>query len=82
MIIIEVDNTKDGIEKALKKYKRKFDKVKTVKKLRERQSFKKKSVKRREEIKKAARIKNEIFIMIIFCLDEGSNSAKPVCPTN
>ena len=53
MIIIEVDNTKDGIEKALKKYKRKFDKVKTVKKLRERQSFKKKSVKRREEIKKA-----------------------------
>ncbi len=53
MIIIEVDNTKDGIEKALKKYKRKYDKTKVIKQLRSRKDFTKPSVKRRMEIKKA-----------------------------
>lgn len=53
MIIIEVDNTKDGIDKALKKYKRKYDKTKVIKQLRSRKDFTKPSVKRRMEIKKA-----------------------------
>ena len=53
MIIIEVDNSKDGIEKALKKYKRKYDKTKVIKQLRSRKDFTKPSVKRRMEIKKA-----------------------------
>ena len=53
MIIVEIDGNKDSLEKALKKYKRKHDKLKINKKLRERQTFTKKSVKRREEIKKA-----------------------------
>lgn len=53
MIIIEVDNSKDGIEKALKKYKRKYDKTKVIKQLRSRKDFTKPSVKRRTEIKKA-----------------------------
>lgn len=53
MIIVEIDGNKESLEKALKKYKRKHDKLKINKKLRERQTFTKKSVKRREEIKKA-----------------------------
>ena len=53
MIIIEVDNTKDGIEKALKKYKRKYDKTKVMRQLRNRREFTKPSVLRRTEIKKA-----------------------------
>ena len=52
MIIIKVDD-KISLEKALKKYKRKFDSLKIVKQLRDRKEFKKKSVKRREQIKKA-----------------------------
>jgi small subunit ribosomal protein S21 len=52
MIIVPV---KEGetIDKALKKYKRKFEKTGTVKELRERQKFTKPSVKRRTEILKA-----------------------------
>ena len=53
MIIIEVEGGKDGIEKALKKYKRKFDKIKMMKQLRNRKEFVKPSVKRRQEILKA-----------------------------
>lgn len=53
MIIIEIESNKDSLERALKKYKRKHDKLKITRKLRERQVFTKKSVKRREEIKKA-----------------------------
>jgi small subunit ribosomal protein S21 len=52
MIIVEV-NEKLPIERALKVLKKKFDKQKTGKKLREKLQFIKKSVKRREEIKKA-----------------------------
>jgi small subunit ribosomal protein S21 len=53
MIIVEVEGGKDGIEKALKKYKRKFERVKMMKQLRNRKEFEKPSVKRRNQIKKA-----------------------------
>lgn len=55
MIIIPI---KEGehIERALKKFKRKFDKTGTVRELRARQTFVKKSVKRRDELKHAAYI--------------------------
>ncbi len=52
MIIIEV-NGKDSIERALKKFKRKFDNTKVLRELRDRQSYTKKSVERRDEVKKA-----------------------------
>ena len=52
MIIIEVDS-KGGIERALKKYKRKFNNLKIGKEIRERKEFKKPSEKRREETSKA-----------------------------
>ncbi|MDR3272264.1 MAG: 30S ribosomal protein S21 [Flavobacteriaceae bacterium] len=53
MLIIPV---KDGesIDKALKKYKRKYDKTGVVKKLRSRQQFIKPSVIKRQQIIKAA----------------------------
>ena len=52
MLIIKV---KDGekIDRALKRYKNKYNKTKVMKELRDRQEFKKKSVKRRQQIKKA-----------------------------
>ena len=52
MIIVPV---KDGesIEKALKKFKRKFEKTGAIRELRARKAFVKPSVKRRDEIKKA-----------------------------
>jgi len=52
MLIIPI---KDGenIDKALKRYKRKFDKTGTVRQLRARQQFTKPSVARRAEIQKA-----------------------------
>lgn len=53
MIIVEVENTKDGVEKALKKYKRKHEKIKITKQLRDRMAFIKKSVRRRSEILKS-----------------------------
>lgn len=53
MIIVEVDNSKDGLEKSLKKFKRKFDKIGIVKQLRSRKEFTKPSIKRRNEILKA-----------------------------
>ena len=52
MIIIEVKD-KNSLERALKKYKRKFENLKISKQLRERKHFKKKSIVRRDEIKKA-----------------------------
>ncbi len=58
MIVIKIDD-KNSLEKALKKYKRKFDNLKIVKQLRERKEFKKISVKRREQIKKAKYIENK-----------------------
>ncbi|MFM7104553.1 MAG: 30S ribosomal protein S21, partial [Flavobacteriales bacterium] len=44
----------ESIDKALKKFKKKFEKTGVVKALRNRQAYTKKSVARREEIKHAA----------------------------
>ncbi len=52
MLIVEI---KDGepIDKALKRYKRKFEKSGTLKELRRRKAFSKPSVQRRTEVLKA-----------------------------
>uniref|UniRef100_UPI00404ACB3D 30S ribosomal protein S21 n=1 Tax=Flavobacterium sp. TaxID=239 RepID=UPI00404ACB3D len=57
MLIIPI---KDGenIDRALKRYKRKFDKTGTVRQLRARQAFTKPSVSRRAQIQKAQYIQN------------------------
>lgn len=57
MLIIPI---KDGenIDRALKRYKRKFDKTGTVRQLRSRQAFIKPSIVRRAQIQKAAYIQN------------------------
>lgn len=52
MIIVQVKEG-ESIDKALKKFKKKFEKTGIVKELRERQKFTKPSVKRREQIIKA-----------------------------
>lgn len=53
MLILEAKDC-ENIDKALKKYKKKFEKSKTLNQLRERQVFTKKSVVRRKQIQKAA----------------------------
>jgi small subunit ribosomal protein S21 len=55
MLIIPI---KDGenIDRALKRYKRKFDKTGTVRQLRARQAFVKPSVSRRMQVQKASYI--------------------------
>lgn len=58
MLIVEV-NAKQPIERALKVLKKKWDKNKTMKELRDRKEFKKKSVKRRDEVKRAAYIQKK-----------------------
>ena len=58
MLIVEV-NSKQPIEKALKVLKRKWDKTKVIKELRERKEFTKKSVKRRAEVTRAAYIQKK-----------------------
>ena len=57
MLIIPI---KDGenIDRALKRYKRKFDKTGTVRQLRARQAFVKPSVKKRQTVQKAQYIQN------------------------
>ena len=52
MLIVNVKEI-GSIDRALKVLKKKFDKTKTIAELRERREFKKPSVKRRDEIKKA-----------------------------
>ncbi|MDR3133485.1 MAG: 30S ribosomal protein S21 [Prevotellaceae bacterium] len=52
MIIVQIKEG-ENIERALKKFKRKFEKTGTVRELRTRKTFEKKSVKRRDEIKRA-----------------------------
>ena len=52
MLIVQVKEG-DSVEKALKKFKKKFEKTGVVKQLRERQKFTKPSVRRREQIIKA-----------------------------
>ncbi len=55
MIIVPLKEG-ENIERALKKFKRKFEKTGIVKELRNRQEFTKPSVKRREQIKRAVYI--------------------------
>ena len=52
MLIINIKET-DTVDKALKKYKKKFEKTGIMRELRERQAFIKPSVRRRKEIIKA-----------------------------
>jgi small subunit ribosomal protein S21 len=52
MLVINLKEN-DTIDKALKKYKKKFEKTGVVKELRERQQFTKPSVKRRKQLIKA-----------------------------
>jgi small subunit ribosomal protein S21 len=62
MIIVKVKNA-SSIEQALKQYKFKVYKTKQTEKLRERQEFTKKSVKKRSQVNKAIylqRKRNEI----------------------
>jgi len=57
MIIVPVKEG-ENIERALKKFKRKFEKTGIIKELRSRQEFTKPSVRRREQVKKAIYIQN------------------------
>jgi len=52
MLIIPVKEG-ESIDRALKKFKKKFEKTGVIKQLRTRQAYTKKSVRRRDEIKKA-----------------------------
>jgi len=52
MIIVPIKEG-ENIEKALKKFKRKFEKTGVVRELRDRRTFEKPSVKRRDQLKKA-----------------------------
>jgi len=52
MIIVPIKEG-DNVERALKKFKRKFEKTGVIRELRERQAFKKPSVKKREVKQKA-----------------------------
>ena len=52
MLIIPVKEG-ENIERALKRFKRKFDKTGTMRQLRSRQQFVKKSVRMREQLQKA-----------------------------
>jgi small subunit ribosomal protein S21 len=52
MIIVPVKEG-ENIERALKKFKRKFEKTGIIKELRDRQEFTKPSVRRREKVKRA-----------------------------
>lgn len=57
MLIIPIKEG-ENIDRALKRFKRKFDKTGTMRQLRTRQQFTKKSVERRKEIQKAQYIQN------------------------
>ncbi|HRI00774.1 MAG TPA: 30S ribosomal protein S21 [Saprospiraceae bacterium] len=52
MLIIDVKDS-ESIDRALKKYKKKFEQAKTLKELRRRKHFTKPSVERRAEVLKA-----------------------------
>lgn len=52
MIIVPIKEG-ENIERALKKFKRKFEKTGVVRELRARQAYVKPSIRRREEVKKA-----------------------------
>ena len=63
MIIVPVKEG-ENIEKALKKFKRKFEKTGAIRELRARKAFVKPSVKRRDEVKKA------IYVQHLQLMDE------------
>ncbi len=52
MIIVPIKEG-ENIERALKKFKRKFEKTGTIKEIRARQAFEKPSIKKREELRHA-----------------------------
>lgn len=52
MLVVQVKEG-ESLEKALKKFKKKFEKTGTVKELRERQKFTKPSIRRRETVIRA-----------------------------
>jgi len=51
MLVVKVE---DSIEKSLKQWKRKFESARILRELRERTEYKKRSVKRRDAVSKAA----------------------------
>ncbi|MCV6631440.1 MAG: 30S ribosomal protein S21 [Flavobacteriaceae bacterium] len=57
MLIIPIKEG-ENIDRALKRYKRKFDRTGTMRQLRSRKEFTKKSVVRRQEVKKAQYIQH------------------------
>lgn len=57
MLIIPVKEG-ENIDRALKRFKRKFDRTGTMRQLRKRQQFTKPSVERRQQIQKAQYIQN------------------------
>ena len=57
MLVIQVKEG-EAIDRALKRYKRKFDKTGTIRQLRKRQQFTKHSVIRRGEVLKASYIQD------------------------
>ncbi len=57
MIIVPIKEG-ENIERALKKFKRKFEKTGIIRELRSRKTFVKKSVRRRDEVKKAIYVQN------------------------
>ncbi|WP_272151830.1 30S ribosomal protein S21 [Tenacibaculum aiptasiae] len=56
MLIIKVQQG-ENIDKAIKRYRRKYRNVKLLKELRERKEYKKRSVKKREQLIKAKYLK-------------------------
>ncbi len=58
MLVISVKEG-ESIDRALKRYKRKFDRTGTLRQLRGRQAFTKPSVSRRKEVLKAAYIQGK-----------------------
>jgi len=59
-MLITIVKEGENIERALKRYKRKHRNVKQAQQIKERKHFTKKSVKRREEVQKAA-YKEKLF---------------------
>ena len=57
MLIIDARES-DTLDKALKKYKKKFEKAGILRELRERQTFTKPSIKRRQTVLRAGYIQN------------------------
>jgi small subunit ribosomal protein S21 len=57
MLIIDARES-ESIDRALKKYKKKYEKAGILRQLRERQTFTKPSVKRRNTVLKAAYVQN------------------------